>query len=589
MDTRLNPPTSENDESEYQKLLDTTARNAAYAVGPRVYHLTNIDPGPIRFFVLGCHGNGGRTQKETADLMNEIAEDAMDADEPVPAFTLFLGDNMYDYGVPSPSAAGFNDCFHTIYYNLKMKVVNTIPSFLLLGNHDDNMHGKAFLSSNASGDETGINQVAHTFIDNTPEKIHKNAALYKQSLLPVNKLAHWNMPYLYYSIVAGNTQIFCLNSNTYLQDYLDLVNGKVKDGVNINTGLVNQAWWFQKEYTAAKLAGRQVFIAQHHPLEVVGKRSFPTGFDYNHYLSWQQVVDLNARLKASNQAFVETASYNVLLASVFRQQGIHPDLVLAAHEHLISLHHELDPHSRQPKLRQFTAGGGGGDLQKRSSYRNHPAVRVLQEHNGLGMITVDPSLPNEYILDIYTTQGYHLRFKDSSPEPMMETNQDPRVEVLRECALSACDRYFNMLKQAELKAFPVENMLKEKPAKDAGMISYFFQKVSDVWQSAYDTTSHILGHVFHNKEAEKENRLIQDIQAYFSQHQLPEFQEVLQHLYSLTQQLPYRLSEEENIFFPLLQKNIKIQLGADLAILFKSAGLVQDSSSDSENAFAFKM
>ena len=593
MDTRITPFTQDDDESKYQELLDETARKAAYDIGPRVYHLTGIEPGPVRFFVLGCHGNGGNTQKETAELMNVIAKDLRDSEEPMPSFILFLGDNMYDYGVPSPSAAGFSDCFHKIYYNPEMTVIHSIPSFLLLGNHDDNLHGKAFLSANASGDETGINQAAHTFIANTPDNIKKRAALYKQNALPIDKLSHWNMPYLYYSIVAGNTQIFCLNSNTYLQDYLDLASGKVKtrfnkdgsmDVVNLKTGLINQAWWFQKEYATARLAGRQIFVAQHHPLSVSGKRSFPTGFDYNHYLSWQQVLDLNENLKCENSKFVETASYNTLLAAVFNQQGIDPDMVFVAHEHFISWHHEVNQQTGQQKLRQFTSGGGGGDLQKRTSYRNNDAIPMHQQHNGFGMVTCYPAHPKEFALDVFTVEGLHLRFNDSNQKSIMKISDDPQVEKVRQCVLNACYRYFNMLKEAELRAFPVENILREKSLKTVSTFYSLFQKATDVCRSVYDTTSNIFDHIFHDTEAAKENRLIQDLQAYFSQVKLPDYQAVIERLFSLSQQLPYRLHESDQAFYAMLQNEIRLKHRVELSEIFRNAGLQVDTSVENESS-----
>lgn len=590
MDTRTtNHSSSPTDESKYQDMLDQEAREAAYKVGPRVYRLTGIDTDPVRFFVLGCHGNGKKAQRDTATLMNQIANELQQSGEPTPSFILFLGDNIYDYGVSTPSTPAFNECFHNIYYDKSMTATSSIPCLMLLGNHDVNMHGKAILSSNASGDDTGINQSAHTYIANIPANIHKKAALYQQDKLPVSQLSHWNMPYLYYSIIAGNTQIFCLNSSSYLQEYLELHSGKVHNGFNIETGRVNQAWWFQKEYEAAKKAGRQIFIAQHHPLFVSGKRSFPANFDYNHYLTWQQVLTLNAKLKRANPAFKETASYNALLASTFEQQGIAPDLVFAAHEHFISYYNDIELQQGKQPLRQFTSGGGGGDLQKRTSYRGHPYVGMHQQHNGFGMVTCDPDHTNEFTIDVFTNEGLRMRFDESSQHTVMHENADFQVENLRQCVLTACDRYFTTLKNAELKAFPAETSLQEKQDKNAtGIYSFFSKKITDAWQSVYDASNVVIGFLFHDAEHEKENRIVQDIHAYFSQIELPDLQAALEHLFRLTRALPYRAHESSEVFYKILQDTAYQKFGFDLRILFEAANLHEIAPIEHTSTVAIK-
>lgn len=590
METRTNNNSpSPIDETKYQEMLDQEARLAAYKVGPRVYRLTGIDTDPVRFFVLGCHGNGKKAQRDTAALMNQIADELQQSGEPTPSFILFLGDNIYDYGVSTPSTPAFNDCFHYIYYDESMTVTSRIPCLMLLGNHDVNMHGKAILSSNASGDDTGINQAAHTYIANIPANIRKKAALYQQDELPVNQLSHWNMPYLYYSVIAGNTQIFCLNSSSYLQEYLELQSGKVVNGINTETGRVNQAWWFEKEYNAAKKAGRQIFIAQHHPLFVSGKRSFPAGFDYNHYLTWQQVLDLNAKLKRANPAFKETASYNSLLASTFEQQGIAPDLVFAAHEHFISYYNDIELQKGKQPLRQFTSGGGGGDLQKRTSYRGHPHVGMHQQHNGFGMVTCDPDHTNEFTIDVFTNEGLRMRFDESSQHPIMQKNDDLQVEKLRKCVLTACDRYFTALKAAEIKAFPAETALQEKQDKNAtGFYSFFSKKITDVWQSVYDASNVVMGFLFHDAEHDKENRIVQDIHAYFSQIELPDLQAALEHLFRLTRTLPYLKHESDAVFYKILQNAVRENLGFDLRILFQAANLYEIAPIEYASTVAFK-
>src|SRR5690349_15663437 len=62
------------------------------------------------FFVLGCAGDGGGSQKAVADLMNQIA-----ARPAKPKFVIVLGDNFYDYGIDSCISPAFKTHFYNVY------------------------------------------------------------------------------------------------------------------------------------------------------------------------------------------------------------------------------------------------------------------------------------------------------------------------------------------------------------------------------------------------------------------------------------------------------------------------------------------
>ena len=568
------------------------AREAAYQVGPRVYKLTGIDTDPVRFFVIGCHGNGHQSQIKTAALMNQVAEDLKKSGEKLPSFILFLGDNIYDYGVNNPYDPGFNSCFHNVYYDKSLTTTNLIPSWMILGNHDVNMHAKAYFSRNPSGEETGMNQVAHTYISNIPENIQKKKVTYQGAELSPAQLAHWNMPYQYYSLIAGNTQIFCLDSNNYLKDYLDLMSGKVKNGMNIETGRANQAAWFQTEYEAAKRAGRQIFIAQHHPLFLSGKRSFPNKYDSTHYLTQAQIDALNAALKRQNPNHIETQSYNELLAYTYMQQHIVPDMVFAAHEHFMSYHNDVEMRNNPHPLRQFTSGGGGGELHERASYRGHPFVSLHQQHNGFGMVTCPRSNTNKFNLDVYTLEGLHLSYDESSHRPLVKKNADSQVDSLREVVSLACDRYFRYLKNEELKKREPEKNLQEKSKENASMFSSWYKTVNDTWNYVYYAGANTLGHFLHDNLTAKEHSIAQDIQAYFSQIDLPDLRTSLQRLHDLTSQLPMRNNEENAAFYYVLQNTVRDTFGFRLQSLYNAAGLwhlKDDFSTDIPGELSAKM
>ncbi len=591
METRITtttpPEANPSPRSDEISRKEEAARKAGYEiVGPRVYRMSGISTNPVRFFVLGCHGNGQDSQKNTAALMNHVAQELKDSGEPTPSFMLFLGDNIYDYGVSSPFDQAFDECFDSIYYDVNLPSIK-LPSWLLLGNHDFNMHSKAWLGKFGKGEEVAINQVGHTFFASTVDGINKKAAIFTNEELAADKLPHWNMPYFFYSLIAGNTQIFCLDSNNFVADYLDLLNGNVgADGKNIYTKHVNQAAWFFAEYAKAMAEGRQIFVAQHHPFFVSGKRAFPEGYDWKHYINEYQLNDINAKLRAKIPGFVETKSYNSLLAGIFQAQGIDPDVIFAAHEHFQSYYNNMESDAKFP-LRQLTSGGGGGDLQKRLSYAGHPYVSVFQKHNGFTMVTCDPAYPNTYTFDTYTTEGLHLRFREDSHHPVMNENPDPQVEMLRTCVIDACDSYLNLLKNAELQHAAAERNSK-KSAENTGLFAAAYRMFSDTFSSLYSAASALLDHLYPNSNSEKENSTVQDIQAYFSQLDLRDYKTVLTELFKLTRQLPYRTNENEYTFYTILQRHVKMQSHQDLETLFINAGMHDIFTYDQNSAPSFK-
>lgn len=454
MDSRLFSRPSSNNDIPHLSSTSASATEAIAAVeiiGPRVYRLNNPHDaeGKIRFYVLGCHGNGKEAQKAVAELMNETAS----RPEQAPAFILFTGDNLYDYGTMNPEDPAFNKCHHDIYGNPALTAINQLPCFMLLGNHDENFHAKRLLAygGGTQGKAVGVNEVAHTYLKDPNQLVQT----FQEETLNLAKLPHWVMPYFFYSIIIGDTQIFCLNSNRYLEDYYaHHTNGQSHHPVN-------QAVWLKQEYETARAAGRQVFLALHHPLSTDGKRAHPSHFDSTHYSTNDLVRKINALLGT------RTYSHNALLAEALIKDRIEPDLVLCAHDHVNRYAHKPYFLGTKP-LRQFTSGGGGGDLQHRVSLKDYPSVACHLKQNGFGMITTDAKNPQGFTLDLYTLGDYnkeltqavaanqplqlpklHLRFNHENSTPIQQPSPDEAVNQcqvnLREC----CERYLSYLKRIE--------------------------------------------------------------------------------------------------------------------------------------------
>jgi hypothetical protein len=327
-----------------------------------------------------------------------------------------------------------------------------------------------------------------------------------------------------------------------LKDFLDFYN-KAK------TPHTNQITWLLAEYANAKSDGRQIIFVLHHPLVISGKRSFPDKYDSTHYIYPNEIADMNTALKELNPDHANTDSYNELIDAVYTALSLHPDLIFAAHEHCMSYFNNVERPGNKPPIRQFTAGGGGGNLDKRMSYRNHPYVGFHQQHNGFCIVTCDQTDTSKFILDVYTTEGLHLRFNESSHLPLLQTHADERVINLRSAVLTSCDVYFQYLQISEL----AKNTSKETP-----------DLLSWLYTSAYN-------HLTHDHKPDSENRIVQDIQAYMGQWQLPDFNTVIKYVVELNDQLQFRDPADQRSFYTILQNAIRLQFDCSLSDLAASS------------------
>ncbi len=250
--------------------LQLSPEQAAKSSRPRVYRITSAklkDRKSLRFFVLGCQGKAA-AQEKVAQLMNQIAA----YPDNKPDFILLLGDNFYDYGVADSNDDDFDTYFYRMYADHEnVPHIAGIPCFVILGNHDENIHKKSFLEPE-HGIKRGMHQVAHTYnTDKYGETIEKFwlYASHQQgeTALDLDTLQPWNMPSRAYSLIFENDQLFCIDSNTYIKEYFEYFAKGDK------TELSNQARWLAEEMQKALQAGRNVMLAQHHPLITPGKRA----------------------------------------------------------------------------------------------------------------------------------------------------------------------------------------------------------------------------------------------------------------------------------------------------------------------------
>lgn len=516
--------------------LENAAKTAAIKVGPRTYRLVGIEDDEVRFYIFGCHGSGNESQKKVADLMTATIND-QPADKK-PHFFIVLGDNIYDYGVSSPFDKGFQDCFYDKYSK-------GLPYFLILGNHDENLHAKAFLSGNKPGESTALNEIAHTYLpDLHHESVEKKHLLYTQDTLPLNKLPQWNMPYFYYSIIAGDTQIFCLDSNTLPDDFLE---------DESHPDSKKQSAWLREEYFKAKEAGRKIIFALHHPVYTSGKRAFEKEHDSGHYLSADKIFALQKKLK------LNSTSYNDFIRHIFIKLDLKPDRVLAAHDHFISYFHK----ENEPV--QLTCGGGGGDLQIRESFAEHP--HVLCHLSTTGFASMACSIGKPVIkTEIYTTANQHLII-DHQHQFICKESRDQQVTSLRQSVLAACDDYFNALKAAELKNKTEKPPLNESEVKTN--TQGLFSSLSSLYAGATKLTHKALRWYNHDKKKAEEIRTAHDLMAYFNQPETPDLEKAAAYI----RQCMEKLTQQNHAYplFDILQDRIKTQFsGLDIQALHES-------------------
>ncbi len=434
----LSPPPSPSAEEN--------ALAAIEIVGPRNYRVTGLPSGqPLYFFVLGCQGEEGERQRSVARLMNEQAAKKQ------PAFLLFLGDNIYGGAVESLQDPRFSVRFHDVYCLPRLR---DVPGILILGNHDANLenftyHPNRFfslpginlvMSAYKTGKAVEKYEVGHTYLHAAPE-------LYQQDTLPIDTLPKWGMPYYFcsYHFVEANTQLFCLNSNSFVFDCIQHWSA-TSAGSSSTAATPNQAAWFTQAFQAAKAAGLATLVAMHNPSLTSSKRALPNKYDAHLYLSAKQIQQMNYLLKhiaadscspeLINNIFNETdANINAAVASeetngnyaamqhaCFQLLNIRPAAQMHAHDHALV-------YNRTPGMCQIISGAGGStNLMSKATKKNDDTIGCFLNEPGFVAVTCDAAGAHPAIIsEFHTTKGHYRLFTNDSHEPVI--SRDPASTV----------------------------------------------------------------------------------------------------------------------------------------------------------------
>lgn len=428
--------------------LTLEAENYAKTTTPKLLtFLTARKEQPeLRFFALGCQGSGKQAQQQVAKLMEYIATHP----NHTPDFILLLGDNFYESGMESASDSAFKKLFKEMY--LTYPHLKKIPFFAILGNHDENLHANR-IHGTEKGIPRGLHEVAASYRGDEWDEVSlaDKIKIYSASESPLNHFFSWNMPARFYSMISGDTQLFCIDSNTYVTDYLtardDFRNGR-KENPN------NQAIWLANELRKAREANRKTLLVSHHSPYSPTRRAFNE--DLHLYLPKDEREQaLTFFGLPLNQAY----SYNKLFYTCLKEQNLKFDMVLSAHDHdIYYFNNKNDTDALHYPLCQITAGGGGGGLQKRVSFLWQKFMGCFLKQHGFVEIATKFGHPTLHAhIHTFNKNGdyQHLLFThhDCKPKrhypPTMSSKEKKKIETLCHTTKQAIDRYFSFLSEKQ--------------------------------------------------------------------------------------------------------------------------------------------
>lgn len=413
--------------TQIESATASNARELAKEIGPRIYALTSSQS---RFLLTGCGGDGGKGQQDVADtIYRRIEEELRSNPGSKPDYLFLLGDNFYDSGVTSPESAAFKTNFQDVYAKLfndfGIKVV------AILGNHDLNLsEASRYTSDDKKGRQIGLNQRARSLLPEKPTQTAEDLL----HLLRGNdeqqpiKLAHQDlptffMPWNFFGIyTSDNKAIFCLDSNTLCEDALFYL---AQETSSDSLAKPNQLAWLLDNYMKAKEAGRDVIFLTHHPI----LHDSHQRHDTDHYLTPNQMEKLRHLLGTAS------VSHTHLLKTIFERYQLR-GVFFNAHNHFMEIYDNGENV-------QFTLGGGGGALQKRHTFEEHPLVKCHYDDFGYAVLDGDTVTLQPLSAPAVT---YHLK---QHHFVRRHASEDSEFIMLREAILTACHSYYQHLQQSE--------------------------------------------------------------------------------------------------------------------------------------------
>lgn len=485
--------------------------DAADYVGPINYELDIGDREEFVYYSTGCQGDsvdwGTDPQKEVADQLRADIKRLPPNERPV--FINFTGDN-----ISSPSSF-YDNVFKKYFYNHYCKEeFSDIPCLMTSGNHDENIDKQSYYLSSTSGYEVALHSVAQTYTD-TDGRVSSVLALREMFETPKLKLSrlaqiynrHFIEPHVFYGVYWKKLQIFFVNSNSIVKDFLLFCNLDPSDP-NYRR---NQFAFINEEYKKAIQADRTIIFSQHHPLRSSGKRvrygdahfyfrdvkdglevfskviksieileSFDiTPREIYHvifaivkqiyvnssnlsrrntiikevlyaYLASHNKVDISEIDGAINQKIDNAPmiyNYGLMLTKLYMLAGWQTDLIDVSHDHFANFFNNAEDPKETFKICQTTYGGSS--LQSHEYFAEHMHVGYHNKRLGYKQIRWNPNNPKQLTITFRAIGEPEVTFTNQSKHPVRKKCCD-EIEAVRTMILQVADDYFAYLNRESL-------------------------------------------------------------------------------------------------------------------------------------------
>lgn len=576
------------------------ALRAARESSPAVINVVN-HPSKMNICILGCQGN------KNTDFPMQVAKLMNDNTISKPDLLIILGDNFYPDGVPSPVDAKFEKQFHNIYNNEELKNIFGIPCIVILGNHDGGRDTESYIKSWVPGksyifgsntvqlNEAELQQIAHSMIrhPSDPDTTIYKPLFFKQETVEYKDLPKHLMPHFFHSWIFDKLQIFALNSNTYVKDFIMHMKEFAEDSTptyadymkklgenKVKNPIMNQAAWLDIEYAEAMAAKRSTIFTMHHPMISIGKREYPNGWDAHHYLTPEDITLINAILKLSldqndfkdqlvtifkniNTAYhaASNANYNEIMRNIiYGFQKKTPLVVGTAHDHSNYYYNNINDNTNTGhKICQVVAGGGGSkDLQHRAFYGNHESTAAFSRKHGFSMISCDTANPAVMDINMLTTDGMHLHFNNLSSIPLRKPEIDEKVKTMREIVLGECAKY---------QAF-----IHEQQTLCDGT---YFKKAPPIYVNLYSFTglyNAVTSHTYRKTHFHPDMDVMHDMMNYLNQENPSSYNDTVTFIHDCMEKL-YNKTFDHSLYMGINQKLQKAFADKSIDQLYKDVNI----------------
>ncbi len=417
---------------------------------PQTYTIHRDRTTGLRICLIGCHGQKDGAAYKLAALLNQMIKDNPASK---PDFIVLLGDNYYPDGISSPTDPKVQEQFFDVFAHADLPYIRDIPVCVIDGNHDlaksNETYFKTFGNRTTCArttnplaldpEQLALQQVAVTY-HHAPNSFVKTDIAYAE-------LPKHCKPSPFYSFIYGNTELFFLDANNYIKDYLSM-RRQAAQGMEIS--LPNQAYWLEKKVELARLANRSVIYFTHQPFFTCGKRFYHGDaylyLDQSEIAEWYQHAGINRQAAGHH-----IVTYNEMMSTtIFDWQKLPADLLCSAHDH----HGAFYCNKEAAKCQIIAGNGGHTELQGMKYFGERQAVGGFIPNHGFTIISNQNEHPHLFQIDMYSLKWAHyleemgldisapqLSFSNQSSQALHPDIEDEEAKLIRQAIFDACESY----------------------------------------------------------------------------------------------------------------------------------------------------